>query len=74
MASTTRKLSAAQLVAKVEWEGGVLDTIEYGIHSDEIADEGLASAWAEAEAAHTQLTKVVERITKLLDAHTGDRE
>ena len=41
----TIKMSTADLAAKVKWEGGVFDTIVYGIAGDDIADPALAREW-----------------------------
>lgn len=59
--------SLEDLRGKVDWEGGVLDAIEYGIKPAEVPEGELRDLWTQACALHEQLDPVLERIGKLLD-------
>lgn len=49
-------MDANALRAKIEWEGGVLDAMDYGIRDDDIEDEELATAWADMSLAYADLS------------------
>jgi hypothetical protein len=51
---------------KVDWEGGILDTLEYAITAENINDPELAAAWGELAAAYNALTPLLARVDKLL--------
>ncbi len=63
------KLSVADVAAKVEWEGGLVETIAYyGLPASEIADPRLAELWATAATAFdAHLLPVLDEIERLLD-------
>lgn len=47
------------LASKVQWEGGVLATLEYGVTASDIGDLDLARAWGEMEDAYAVLRPLV---------------
>ncbi len=55
------------VAAKVEWEGGLFDAMEYGIDVDDMPDEELRIAWFMAQIAHREWRKRAETICGLLD-------
>lgn len=57
------------LAAKIEWEGGVLEALDYGITTEMMpeGDTELAGAWAKLEAAWKQLSPLADAIRKMLD-------
>lgn len=63
---STRRMNAKELAHKVQWEGGVLSALEYGIRSDEIADPELATLWRRMEQVYGQLRPSVELTERLL--------
>ncbi len=56
------KLDIARLADKVGWEGGVLETIDYGIRSSDIDDQHVAQLWAELEELYAQITPLLAKI------------
>jgi hypothetical protein len=66
VASVAEQMDRERLAAKVEWEGGVLATLDYGLRSDDIADPELRQAWADVESAYRAMTPLVQRVTRLL--------
>lgn len=55
-----------RLAQKVEWEGGVLAAMEYGIHAEQIDDGEVRRVWDALERAYRELTPLVDRINSLL--------
>jgi hypothetical protein len=50
------------LAHKVNWEGGVLGALQYGLRSEHIADPALAMQWSAIEDLYQ---KLMPRITEL---------
>jgi hypothetical protein len=71
------KMSTADVAAKVDWEGGLVETMCcYGLPASEIADQHLAELWETAKTAFdTHVRPVLEGIERLLDdaAREADR-
>jgi len=59
-------MSKADVRAKIEWEGGIVGTLNYGLKDTDIADPKLASLWAEAMAIHSDLESVIAEINEEL--------
>jgi hypothetical protein len=59
-------MSLGRLAKKVEWEGGVLEAVQYGVTSDQIEDPELAAAWKEIESMWQALQPALARIDKSL--------
>lgn len=54
------------LIAKVNWEGGIIDALDYGIKAEDIEDPTLAALWRAAETQYRALEPLVERIAQAL--------
>jgi hypothetical protein len=67
MAEKSLGLDRQLLAHKVQWEGGVLGALQYGIQSDQIADPELARAWAEIERLYGQLAPKVADLERRLE-------
>lgn len=39
------QLTLQELHEKIDWEGGILATVEYGIRPDQMPSESLRAAW-----------------------------
>jgi hypothetical protein len=65
---------------KVEWEGGIVDALEYGLHAtdldpDDEASKPLRAAWAALEAVYREQYRPAEsRVSELLDARESEDE
>jgi len=68
--------SREHLAAKIEWEGGVLEALDYGITTGDMpeGDAELAEAWGKLEAAWKQLSPLADAVTDLLEGGSGDGE
>ena len=56
-----KKMSLGRLAAKVAWEGGIINALDYGIRSVDVEDADVARHWAELE-------RLYERMIPLLGA------
>ncbi len=70
------KMSTADVAAKVDWEGGLVETIVYyGLPASDIADSHLAELWSTAKTAFdVHIRPVLEEIERLLDQATAEAE
>lgn len=65
-------MSAKDFAAKVEWEGGILEALDYGLKhtdldpQDEEAAE-LRAAWKELEEKFEPVKPIVNRLERLLE-------
>jgi hypothetical protein len=59
-------MSRERLASKVEWEGGVLAALEYGIRSDLIQDADIRTLWQDLETRYLELTPIVDQLEQLL--------
>jgi hypothetical protein len=58
-----------ELANKIEWEGGIIDALDYGIKTENMpeGDTELAEAWGKLEAAYHELTPLTDAVEKLLE-------
>lgn len=56
------RMSAAEFAAKVEWEGGVLEALEYGLTVDDIdlGEVELRGLWGPLQDAYRTLGPLVD--------------
>ncbi len=68
--------SRAALAAKIEWEGGLMEALDYGVKTADMpeGDEALAEAWAALEAAHKALEPLAAAVEALLPEPGDDDE
>jgi hypothetical protein len=73
-ATHDRLMSVADVAAKVDWEGGLVEAIAYyGLPASEIADPRLAELWATAASAFdAHLHPILDEIERLLDEAAAD--
>lgn len=64
----------AEVRGKVEWEGGIMEALDYGIHAIDmpVGDEELIAAWTALENAHEALRPLAEAVERLLEAAPDD--
>ena len=58
-----KKWTTAAVKSKVEWEGGILDTLYWGLMSNDIEDGPLKELWAKLEQAEP----IFNAINRILD-------
>ena len=64
-----------QVAAKVDWEGGIPEALEYGLTVDDMpaGDEELRAAWGRLEAAHQPFAAAEAEVARLLEeARAGE--
>lgn len=65
--------SLGDFAAKVDWEGGIIDAIEWGLKPED-APEEVRELWTQACALHAQLEPVAEKIGAILDAASRETD
>ena len=62
------------LAAKIEWEGGLMEALDYGITTEMMpeGDAELAEAWTKLEASFKETSKLADVVQDLLDAEDDD--
>ena len=61
-----QQMTAKDLADRVQWEGGIVSALEYGIRSDEIGDPELAALWRRMEQLYDQLRPSIGAADRLL--------
>lgn len=63
------KLSEEAFAGKVEWEGGVLDALEYGLRAKDLEnpDSELGIAWRTLEEAWWAMEPLIRKAEELLE-------
>ena len=62
----TRLMTARAVAQKIQWEGGILGALEYGLRSDEIEDPELATLWRRLESLYDQIRTPMMATDRLL--------
>jgi hypothetical protein len=65
--------SRAALAGKIEWEGGLMESLDYGITTQMMpeGDTELTGAWAKLEVSFREASRLADAVEKLL-AEPGD--
>ena len=58
-----------EIANKIQWEGGILDAVEYGIHATDIEDEDLAELWSELEFEYESVKEIVDNIDLYIESY-----
>jgi len=75
MSTSDRFKSRAALAGKIEWEGGLMEALDYGITTEMMpeGDTELAEAWTKLEASFRETSKLADAVEKLLP-EPGDED
>lgn len=65
----TKSYDRDLLKYKINWEGGVLAALDYGLRPEDIEDERLRVAWAELRELHGRIRPLMKSFEQLL--HEG---
>lgn len=58
--------SRTELIGKIDWEGGILESLDYGVHADSMPDVELEQAWAAMEVKYRELEGLLAVVRGLL--------
>lgn len=65
------KFTPKQFAAKIEWEGGVVSALEYGLAAEDLADTEdaapLKAAWANLEQIWDNFSPAMDKVDVLLE-------
>lgn len=66
--------SREDLAGKIEWEGGILESVDYGIKAEDMpeGDTELAELWAEMAEHYKKASAVADKIGAILEEHGLD--
>jgi hypothetical protein len=62
----TKSYDSDLLAHKINWEGGVLATLDYGLRPEDIEDQQLRTAWAELRELYARIRPLVKSFEQLL--------
>jgi len=62
--------SKSEVARKMDWEGGVIETMRWGLSPDMIADHDLAAAWAKVYA----ILPLIDEIYNLIPDSPEDED
>ena len=68
--------SRAELAGKIEWEGGLMEALDYGIKTGMMpeGDTELTEAWAKLEASYRETARLAEVVEAMLPEPGDDGE
>ena len=66
--------SREALAAKIEWEGGVLESVDYGIKAEDMpeGDTELSELWTELVIAYRKADDLARKVHTILEGHGLD--
>lgn len=64
----TKKYTNASLLTKINWEGGIMDALDYGISPDDIEDPKVASIWRDIQDHYLDLEPMIDDLMEILEA------
>jgi hypothetical protein len=70
----TEPMTAADFASKVEWEGGVMEALDYGLKPADAPEGPIRDAWARLYQLWQQLSPIADEVSRLLDGVERDDE
>jgi hypothetical protein len=67
-------MNPAQLRNKIDWEGGVVEAMDYGIRDSDIDDEDLSELWYEMQVEWDVLSANISDFMDLLNSKLDDSD
>lgn len=69
-------MTEADFIGKIEWEGGVLAALEYGLTEDDLEqkDTALYKSWRALRSAYQSLLPLLRDVEKALESYDDDEE
>ena len=65
------KLTPDEFASKVEWEGGVIDALEYGLRETEMdgSDPAFQTAWAALREQWDVIRPYIDKVEQILETY-----
>lgn len=69
-------MTPEEFAAKVHWEGGVIDALEYGLKAEDMdgSDPGLQTKWAVLVEQYAKIEPLVRKMELLLEELVEEEE
>lgn len=67
-------MDLASLRNKIEWEGGVIGALEYGVRDDDIDDDDLSDMWYEIQTKYEVLESDIAEFEDELAKRINDAD
>jgi hypothetical protein len=78
MSETAReKMSDSDFAGKVDWEGGVIDALDYGLHEDDLyagKNSPLYKPWQKVRKAYAKVVDDIEELQDMIDVINANME
>ena len=73
---TDKPMTESAFAGKVEWEGGILEALDYGLKPADAPKGPIRDAWARLYQVWQQIEPLVDEVSRLLDGveHSGEDE
>ena len=55
-------MNREDFIAKIDWEGGILGALDYGLRSEDCDDPELKTTWQQLETWYNNMPKEAEEI------------
>ena len=63
----TEPMTAADFASKVEWEGGVMEALDYGLKPAHAPEGPIREAWTRLYQVWQQLSPIADEVSRLLN-------
>jgi hypothetical protein len=64
---TDEPMTESAFASKVEWEGGILEALDYGLKPTDVVKGTVREAWTRLYQLWQQIEPIVEEVDRLLD-------
>lgn len=69
-----KPMTEQDFAAKIEWEGGITDALDYGLKAEQCVPGELHDAWAKLEAVWVSAQPEIKVVQYILDSLMSDGE
>ena len=67
-------MTPARFAAKVEWEGGILEALDYGLAPADVTEGPLRDLWSKLSSLYRQMQPILAEAQRALDDTTGQHD
>lgn len=65
-------MTAQDFAGKVEWEGGILEAVDYGLKPEDAPEGPLRELWAQLVAQYALIEPIMRKVQRALDDASGE--